>query len=229
MPTRAISCSRAQLTCATRSQVILITNLFKLVRSNDLAALHSPTVLPGIERIIESAAFPEIRAFAVEAKKAVEQSIEGAASPAVDHMTESLEDEKAAFKELLSLLEKETGEKPDEFFQVALHTVAFAISQLVRKRSFDDADWKAVYVAPYLANFIGKPAADALAVELRKRWMAIENVRLVWLVPLTFPEADCRPTHDRLVSRRRPPRRTTRRARSSATCRSRSRTEACCS
>ncbi|KAL8281105.1 hypothetical protein RQP46_006463 [Phenoliferia psychrophenolica] len=160
-----------------RQTVILITNLFKLVRSNDLAALHSPNVLPGIDRIIESAAFPEIRAFAVEAKKAVEQSIEGAASPAIDHMTESLEDEKNAFKELVSLAEKESGEKPDEFFQVALQTVAFLISQLVRKRSFDDADWKTVYVAPYLANFLGKPTAEALAVELRKRWMAIENAR----------------------------------------------------
>jgi hypothetical protein len=35
----------------------LITNLFKLVRSSDLAAQHAPSVLPGIERIIESAAF----------------------------------------------------------------------------------------------------------------------------------------------------------------------------
>lgn len=151
--------------------------MFKLVRSNDLAALHSPVVLPGIQRILESAAFPEIRAFAVEAKKAVEAAIEGAAVPAIDHMTESVEDEASAFKELLLLLEKETGEKPDEFFQVTLHTVAFAISQLVRKRSFDDAAWTAIYVAPYLANFVSKSSAEALAVELKKRWMAIEHVR----------------------------------------------------
>ncbi|KAK4702417.1 elongation factor 3, partial [Phenoliferia sp. Uapishka_3] len=160
-----------------RQTVILITNLFKLVRSNDLAALHSPNVLPGIDRIIESAAFPEIRAFAVEAKKAVEASIEGAASPAIDHMTESAEDEKAAFQELLILLEQETGEKPDAFFQVALQTVAFTLSQLVRKRSFDESEWNGVYIAPYLANFVGKEKADALSVELRKRWMAIEKAR----------------------------------------------------
>lgn len=150
--------------------------MFKLVRSPDLAALHAAAVLPGINRIIESAAFPEIRAFAEEAKSAVEASIEGAAVPAIDHLTEALVDEKAAFAELVSIAEKETGEKPDEFFQVAIAFVAYSISQMVRKRAFDESEWKGVYVGPYLANFIGKPAAEAISIELRKRWMDIERV-----------------------------------------------------
>ncbi|KAM0753090.1 hypothetical protein T439DRAFT_299360 [Meredithblackwellia eburnea MCA 4105] len=164
-------------TTVQRQTVILITNLFKLVRSNDLAALHSPTVLPGVERIIESAAFPEIRAFAEQAKEAVLAAIEGAAVPAVDHLTESLEDEKAAFKDLNALLEKETGTQPDAFFQIALQAIAFSVSQLVRKRSFNEPEWKNTYVAPYLANFISKEKSEALAIEVRKRWMEIEKAR----------------------------------------------------
>ena len=158
-------------------QVILVSNLFKLVRSCDLAALHAPAVLPGIARIIESAAFPEIRAFALESQTAVQTAIEGAAVPAIDHLTEALVDEKAAFKELVSMIQKETGEKPDDFFQVALASVAYSISQMVRKRAFDEAQWKGTYVGPYLQSFIGKPLADSISIELRKRWMEIERVR----------------------------------------------------
>lgn len=93
-------------------------------------------------------------------------------------MTESAEDEKVCFTELLGLMEKETGAKPDAFEQVGLHSVAFAISQLVRKRAFDEAEWKGVYVGPYLKPFAGLRAAEGLAVELRKRWMEIDKVCL---------------------------------------------------
>lgn len=150
--------------------------MFKLVRSADLAAEHAPALLPGVTRILDTASFPEIREFAKESKAAVEASIEGAAVPAIDHMTESLEDEKSALVELENLVEKESGEKPDEFFKIALASVAFSLSQLVRRRAFDEAEWKNVYVGPYLSGFIGAVAAEALSVELRTRWMAIDKV-----------------------------------------------------
>lgn len=75
------------------------------------------------------------------------------------------------------MIQKETGEKPDDFFQVALASVAYSISQMVRKRAFDEAQWKGTYVGPYLQSFIGKPLADSISIELRKRWMEIERVR----------------------------------------------------
>jgi elongation factor 3 len=160
-----------------RQTVILITNLFKLVRTPDLAALHSANVLPGIERIIESASFPEIRAFAEQAKEAVDAATEGAAVPAVDHMSESVEDAKTVYNDLVTLLEKQTGTKPDDFFQVSLRYVAFAVSHLVRRRAFDDKEWTQVYVGRYLDKFIPKPQAEALAIELKKRWMEIDKNR----------------------------------------------------
>lgn len=158
-------------------QVVLITNLFKLVRSADLAALHAPAVLPGIERIIESAAFPEIRAFAEEAKRAVDKACVGAAVPAVDHLSEAAEDEKVAFTQLASLVEKHTGEKPDAFTERSLAFSAFAIAHLTRKRSFALKDWQSLYVSPYLATFVGKESADSIAQEELKRWMDVDKKR----------------------------------------------------
>jgi len=170
-------------TIVQRQTVVLTTNLFKLVRSADLAAVHAPNIRPGVERIFESAAFPEIRAFAEKALQAIDASIEGAAVPAVDHLTEALADEKSAFDEIVILVEKSTGTKPDAFFQVAIKYAAYALAQLVRHRAFGESDWKAVYIGPYLANFIAKDKAEEISVELRTRWMAIDKAR-------NMPEAE---------------------------------------
>ncbi|GAA5923873.1 hypothetical protein JCM1841_001420 [Sporobolomyces salmonicolor] len=160
-----------------RQTVVLITNLFKLVRSPDLAALHSPAVLPGIERIIESAAFPEIRAFAEEAKRSVDKACEGASIPAIDHLSYAVGDERTAFTELISRVEKHTGEKPDAFVEQAIKSSAFAVSHLVRKRAFGVKEWKDVYVGPYLAAFVGKENAEAISQEMLKRWMEVDKER----------------------------------------------------
>ena len=58
--------------------------MFKLVRSPDLAAKHLPSLLPGVTRIYESAAFPEIRAFAEDAKNVLETSVVGAVKDVSD-------------------------------------------------------------------------------------------------------------------------------------------------
>ena len=160
-----------------RQTVVLITNLFKLVRSSDLAAQHAPSVLPGIERIIESAAFPEIRAFAEEAKRAVDKSCVGAAVPAVDHLTEALGDEKTAFAQLMELAEKHTGERPDAFAEVSFKFAAYAIAQLVRKRALGEKEWRETYVAPYLAHFVGKDVAVSISDEMLKKWVAVDKER----------------------------------------------------
>lgn len=150
--------------------------MFKLVRSEDLAALHSTAVLPGIERIIDSAAFPEIRAFAVSAKEAVDTASAGAAVPAVDYLSEAAKDEKTIYAELQELAEKQTGEKTDDFFNQSIAYAAYAVSQLVRKRAFEDKEWKGVYVSPYLNKFIAESAADAITAELINRWLAVDKV-----------------------------------------------------
>ncbi|BGO99720.1 [NU+] prion formation protein 1 [Rhodotorula toruloides] len=172
--TRALS---EKGTIVQRQTVVLVTNLFKLVRSPDLAALHAPHVLPGIERIIESAAFPEIRAFAEEAKRAVDKSVVGASVPAVDHFSEAAKDEQTALSQLVELAEKHTGERPDGFAQQSFRSAAFALAQLVRKRDLSEKLWRETYVAPYLAHFVGKDAALAISDELLKRWVAVDKER----------------------------------------------------
>ena len=160
-----------------RAQVVLVTNLFKLVRTPDLAAAHCDAVLPGIERIIESAAFPEIRAFAETAKKAVDKSIVGASIPAIDHLSEALGDERTAYSQLVEAVEAKSGAMSDAFVEASIKTAAYAVSQLVRKRALGEKEWKDQYVGPYIAHFVGKDAADEISLDLLKKWVAVDKER----------------------------------------------------
>ncbi|GAA5996681.1 uncharacterized protein JCM10292_003132 [Rhodotorula paludigena] len=160
-----------------RQTVVLTTNLFKLVRSPDLAASHADAVLPGIERIIESAAFPEIRAFAEEAKRAVQKSVQGASIPAIDHLTEALGDERTAYAQLMEAVEQQTGDKVDAFAEQSIKSAAFAIAQLVRKRQLSEKEWKDQYVAPYVAHFVGQEASEKIALDLLAKWVAVDKER----------------------------------------------------
>ena len=162
-------------TIVQRQTVVLISNLFKLVRSPDLAALHAQDILPGVTRIKESASFPEIRAFADESQSAIIKAQLGARVPAIDHMSASREDAKTLRGELDALVSKD---KPvDTFAAQSLDTVAFAVAQLVRKRVFGEKPWTETYVTPYLRHFVTEDTARAIALELLKRWVAIDAQR----------------------------------------------------
>ena len=175
-------------TTVQRQSVLLVANMFKMVRSPDLAAKHVPRLLPGVTKIYESAAFPEIRAFAGEAKDALEASIVGAAATVSDEAEKKqlAEDAQKALEMLFSLVTKEMGTgAPSGPFATSLAWVSTTISQLVSKRDFADEQWKSVYVAPYLARFMPENQARAVAAEALKRWIEIDRVcRRTW--PLTL-------------------------------------------
>lgn len=166
-------------TTVQRQTVMLCSNLFKLVRSPDLAAKHVPHVLPGVTRIFESAAFPEIREFAKESKETLENSIVGAA----EHVSE--EDEKKQLFEdihqardmLKSLYTKETGAAPTEFANTSLQWVSHTIGQLVQERDFNEQQWSGLYVGPYLARLMTERQAKAMDAEVLKRWLEIDEKR----------------------------------------------------
>jgi len=136
--------------------------------------------MPGVLRIYEGAAFPELRAFAAEAKESLENSIIGAAENVSDEAERQqlVEDEKTAFNMLSSLTEKETGSPVSQFISTSLSWVAVTLSQLVQKRDFADLTWHEIYVGPYLKRYMTESKAQALSVEAHKRWIELDRVRL---------------------------------------------------
>lgn len=168
-------------TTVQRQTVILISNLFKLVRSPVLAAEYGPVVLPGVVKIAEGAAFPEIRDFANEAKESIENGMVGAdvilaKEGAVEAAAK--EDERLALQELMKLVTKfNGGVLPDAFMQVALSYVSYAIAALVRKREFDEKTWLEIYVGPYLARFLDAPVVESIVKETIRHWLEVDKSR----------------------------------------------------
>ena len=168
-------------TTVQRQSVILISNLFKLVRSPILAAQYGPILLPGVSKIADGAAFPEIREFGKEARKSCEEAMEGAdimAKKENETNAAGAEDEKLALAELDKLVTKHNGGvKPDAFLQISLAYVSFAIAALVKRRDFSEKLWLETYVGPYLARFLDAATVESIVKESVKHWLAVDSAR----------------------------------------------------
>ena len=168
-------------TTVQRQSVILISNLFKLVRTAVLAAQYAPILLAGVTKIAEGAAFPEIREFATEAKQSCENSMEGAElvmGKEGDIAAIAAEDEKLALGRLVQLAAKQNGGvQPDAFFQITLSYVAFGIAALMRKRDFEEATWRDTYVGPYLGSFLDEAAAHSVTREALRQSLELDRAR----------------------------------------------------
>lgn len=169
-------------TTVQRQTVILISNLFKLVRSVDLAKQYAPILLPGVTRIAEGAAFPEIREFASEAKQSCENSMGGVDAAATNGTSSAAppnsEDEALAYQELQQLFTKQNGGvEADVFAQIVLRYVSSGIASLVKDRNFDEATWQGTYLGPYLARFFDDITAKSIVTEAMKYWLEVDKVR----------------------------------------------------
>ncbi|MBW0475024.1 hypothetical protein O181_014739 [Austropuccinia psidii MF-1] len=180
-----------------RQTVILIANLFKLVRSPELAHLHLKNLFPGVNRIAETASFPEVREFALQAVNTLilssgadeitinELKKTGQAStgpspipstPGTPSLKMADEDDVLAEKLLSSLLKKMANQTVDPFLQTSILFQSRCISCLVRKRDFDETRWNS-YIVPYLTPFIPTDTADLIAKENLKQWLEIDKER----------------------------------------------------
>lgn len=180
-----------------RQTVILVGNLFKLVRSPDLAHFHLKNLFPGVHRIAETASFPEVREFALQAINALvlsagadEETIAtlkktGLGStgpspissiPGTPAMKLVDEDQILAERSLVLLIKKIANEDTDAFMRTSLSYQATSIASLVRKRDFDEAQWTK-HTVPYLSRFIPPTTAQQIAKENLKRWLEIDKER----------------------------------------------------
>jgi len=148
----------------------------------DRTAKHTPSLLPGITRIADGAAMPEIREHAAEAQRVLTGASEGGDPLGTPAEQRVVADEALARDMLLELVVKETGLTPavvrsDTLFSRTLDYISVAIAQLVRQREFDDAPWSETYVGPYLARFLPAAKAAGVASEMRKRWLTMDLER----------------------------------------------------
>ncbi|KAI9349463.1 P-loop containing nucleoside triphosphate hydrolase protein [Zopfochytrium polystomum] len=138
-----------------RQTVIIIDNLCKLVRDPKDAGQFLPQLLPGLDKIIEMAAFPEVRALATAARNTLVK-----AGGAVTNIPEPVADEfKTSY--VYTYLEKcvvdASGVFVDSLFASALEYAAPVCAEMITEDRVTVAEWKEFDVVDsILGNFITK-------------------------------------------------------------------------
>lgn len=144
-----------------RQTTIIVDNLCKLVKDPAEAGQFLPDLLPGLERIIEIAAAPEIRALATAAKNTL---IKAGGATKIDptKLPGSIVPSESEARTVVSRAVSKFGFFPS-FFDPVKHHVAGLSIVLIKEENLSDREWNQI-VTPYFTAFM-PPADSASAVK----------------------------------------------------------------
>lgn len=196
--TRAL---KERSTDTQRMTCVVTGNLCKLVREKDVAARYLSTLVPGVENIAKSAAFPEIRAFAQTAldvlTNAGASSDPDAVLPPARDISKSTEDTMLVLLPLLPLgvaiaaperptLPLSTWLPNDLELAATLEYISGTVADLVEYRKWDAASWEGKALALPLSMWVApqeggaassKERAVEIAQQVRKTFLEIDQAK----------------------------------------------------
>ncbi|KAF9584815.1 hypothetical protein BGW38_005085 [Lunasporangiospora selenospora] len=141
-----------------RQTSVIVDNLCKLVKDPAEAGQFLPVLLPGLERIIDIAAAPEIRALATAARNTLIKAGGATKTEAANERTIVPTEQDA--RALVNRAVAKFGFFPS-FFDVVKAHVALLTVVLVKEENLSPREWTSI-LAPYLTTFL--PAADSNTV-----------------------------------------------------------------
>ena len=135
-----------------RPTSIIIDNLCKLVKNPEEAGQFLPQLLPGLEKIVEMAGNPEVRALAQTAKLTLEK-VGGTKQTSVHEEEERVieELEKSISDKLEKELSKEIFVTP--FARTSVTYLSIILAQLCFNGTFKEQTWSD-YTTAYLSSFL---------------------------------------------------------------------------
>ncbi|KAG0206515.1 hypothetical protein BGX28_002045 [Mortierella sp. GBA30] len=142
-----------------RQTTIIVDNLCKLVKDPAEAGQFLPDLLPGLDRIIDIAAAPEIRALATAAKNTL---IKAGGATKTDHSTQanSIVPTETEARTVVNKAVIKHGFFPSFFDAAKIHVAKLSIV-LIKEENLSSREWNQI-VTPYFMAFM--PPADATAV-----------------------------------------------------------------
>ncbi|KAJ3184021.1 hypothetical protein HDU85_001872 [Gaertneriomyces sp. JEL0708] len=157
-----------------RPTTIIVDNLCKLVRDPAEAGQFLPQLLPGLDKIIDTAAFPEIRSLATAARSTLVKA-GGDATGASTH--EHVPPFSAVDTRLRSLLAEVAELKVvDSFTKISLDYVIEIIREIITVENYSEADWKSC-CAPYLTSFAPEESVHTIVKRLASHYRDIDHQR----------------------------------------------------
>ncbi|KAF9109536.1 hypothetical protein BGX27_007499 [Mortierella sp. AM989] len=141
-----------------RQTTIIVDNLCRLVKDPAEAGQFLPDLLPGLERIIDVAAAPEIRALATAAKNTL---IKAGGATKIDPTSQSgsIVPSESEARTVVSRAIGKFGFFPSFFDAVKSHVSNLSIV-LIKEENLSVREWNQI-VAPYFTAFM--PTADSIA------------------------------------------------------------------
>jgi elongation factor 3 len=139
-------------TAILRPTTIIIDNLCKLVKDPAEAGQFLPQLLPGLDKIIETAAIPEVRELAQNAKTTL-QRVGGTelSHHHEDQEIKILQTEQDILTKSTTAMSKEIF--VDSFAQVSLEYLSKVLAELIFQDSFKETEWKE-FALGYLSSFL---------------------------------------------------------------------------
>lgn len=160
-----------------RSTSVIANNLFKLVRNPADAAQFAPQLLPGLDRIIDAAAFPEVRALATEAKFTLVKSEEGALAQTNPNII-SVSDVFAQNKKFGNT--SKLAAAYDKTFDL----VAYLVQSLIKRDLYDEKLWNSV-LDGYLCNVLPDSQVNSFISTIYKHFNTAYEVNIETKIEFT--------------------------------------------
>ncbi|KAI8819303.1 P-loop containing nucleoside triphosphate hydrolase protein [Fimicolochytrium jonesii] len=160
-----------------RQTCVIIDNMCKLVENPAEAHQFLPPLLPGVDRIIEVQADPELRSIAARGKATLIR-VGGGADVETEDPETVAKRKAAAHQEFLDTLAKTVKDVgADKAIDAASSEyIVVQLEAMYDSRIFDVPDWHAATV-PYATPFIGEEKAKALAKPLLAHYVAMDKLR----------------------------------------------------
>ncbi|KAJ3191853.1 translational elongation factor EF-1 alpha [Irineochytrium annulatum] len=158
-----------------RQCAVIIDNMCKLVENPADAHQFVPKLVPGLERVAEISADPELRQVADSAKATL---IKAGGTESTAEFSNEHENVPAVLNILKEHIKKASaGTKVDDFVGTTVKYVAGNVYSLFMARQFEAEPWSETYVKPYLVNFITPEAADQVVKALLPYYENLDKIR----------------------------------------------------
>lgn len=159
-----------------RQTTVIIDNMCKLVENPADAHQFLPILMPGLDRIIEIAADPELRTVASNAKATMIRVGGGGDSEAEDPAAVKIRHEKEhadTVKLLKETLAKASKKSIDE---ITLNYCGSLINVMFESRVLSQADW-ATSLSPYLSQVVGHDSVKTTIKPVLDHFVELDKLR----------------------------------------------------
>ncbi|KAJ3188547.1 hypothetical protein HK101_009078 [Irineochytrium annulatum] len=161
-----------------RQTVIIIDNLCKLVRDPADAGQFLPQLLPGLDKIIDIAAFPEVRALATAARNTLIKAGGGTQRKIEIPPELSLANIYAKFEAIIAEV---SGVFIDPFFRRSLDFIVPMCVDMIVQNRLVFSEWKELEITvPILSAFLSKEEATKATKTLLAYYQHLERYSLAY-------------------------------------------------